>query len=95
MWHEALTDLLTLVRWAYKAALEHEAVIGLLCLAFVITMRPKLPDPFCRVEIVEWCYEWLYDALRAFVSFRSPPPPGESRTTTDITTHAVEQTPKP
>jgi hypothetical protein len=61
--------------WAYKAILEHEAVVGLFALAFIITMRPTLPSPFCRIEILEWAYEWTHDALKTFVSFRSPQQP--------------------
>lgn len=64
-------------QWLYRAALEHEAVLSLLALAFVITMRPTLPAPFCRWQALEWAYEWLHDALKAFVSFRSPQSPNQ------------------
>lgn len=67
--------MMTFLLWAYKATLEHEAVLGLLGLAFIITMRPKLPRPFCRIDCIEWAYEWTHDALKAFVSFRSPSQP--------------------
>jgi hypothetical protein len=74
---------MAIIHWAYKAALEHEAVLGLLALAFIITMRPTLPEPFCRWSVLEWSYEWLHDALAAFISFRTHPsvpnvPPGAS-----------------
>lgn len=63
---------LTALQWAYKAATEHEAILGLFVLAFIITMRPKLPAPFCKWEMLEWSYEWLRDGLLAFVNLRSP-----------------------
>lgn len=67
------TDILIhFVQWVYKSAAEHEGVISLLLLAFIITMRPKLPPPFCEWGPMEWIYEWGHDALKAFVSFRSP-----------------------
>jgi len=67
-----VTPFLAFAKWAYKAAVEHEAIIGLLVLAFVITMRAKLPNPFCNIEILEWWYEWIRDAMLAFVNLRSP-----------------------
>ena len=82
-----------LLHWVYKAAIEHEAVLGLLLLAFVVTMRPKLPSPFCNLELLEWSYEWLHDALKAFMSFRSPNPPGETTVVTDSHSHTVEKLP--
>lgn len=63
---------LAFLQWAYKAALEHEAVIGLLGLAFIITMPPRLPVPFCNAAPLEWLWEWCHNGLKAFVSFRQP-----------------------
>lgn len=81
--------------WAYKAAIEHEAVIGLLALAFVVTMPAALPWPLSRCEPLEWVWEWVRDGLKAFVSFRSPLPPGKSTSVTDTRIHSEEATPAP
>ena len=54
---------------------ENEAVISLLVLAFVVTMREELPPPFNRVSLFNWLYGWIHDALKAFVSFRAPQRP--------------------
>lgn len=58
---------------------RHAEVIGLLGLAFVVTMRDELPAPFNRVALLVWCYGWLHDALKTFVSFRGPSKPAEPR----------------
>lgn len=47
-------------------------VLSLLGLAFVVTMREELPPPFNRVAFFNWCYAWIHDALKTFVSFRGP-----------------------
>jgi hypothetical protein len=57
----------------YKFIMLHEEIIGLLSLAFVVTMRPTLPAPFDKVAIFAWFYSWLHDAMLTFVNFRSPP----------------------
>ena len=49
---------------------RHEAVLGLLALAFIVTMPEALP-PAAR-QIPAWLYGWLHDGLKTFVSFRSP-----------------------
>jgi hypothetical protein len=54
---------------------EHSAFIGLLALAFVVTMREELPSPFNRLPLLAWFYGWLHDALKTFVSFRGPKSP--------------------
>ena len=54
---------------------EHREAIALLILAFVVTMRPKLPWPFILIEPLEWVYEWSRDALLTFISMRGPHPP--------------------
>ena len=66
-------DTKAFLDWACKAILEHEAVIGLFILAFIVTMRPRLPAPFCRFEALEWMWEWFHDALKTFVNFRTEP----------------------
>ena len=53
----------------------HEAIVGLFAIAFVVTMREKLPYPFNKVETLNWFYEWLHAALSAFVNMRSPKTP--------------------
>ena len=47
-------------------------VLSLLLLAFIVNMREELPAPFNRIQAVVWLYGWLHDALKTFVSFRSP-----------------------
>ena len=59
---------------------EHREGLGLLALAAVVTMRPKLPWPFVLVEPLEWCYEWGRDALLTFISLRGPHPPSDLAT---------------
>ena len=49
-------------------------VLSLLALAFIVTMREELPPPLDRVPVLVWLYGWLHDALKTFVSFRSPAP---------------------
>jgi hypothetical protein len=61
----------------YQFLVNHEAVIGLLILAFVVTMRETLPPPFDQTPVLVWLYGWLHDALKTFVSFRTPAPPKE------------------
>ena len=51
---------------------KHSEFAMLMALAFVMTMRAKLPWPLNRVEIFNWCYEWLHDAMRAFANSRQP-----------------------
>jgi hypothetical protein len=54
----------------WQFAMDHEAVISLFGLAFVVTM-PEEP-PASVGEIPRWLYNWVHDGLKAFVSFRSP-----------------------
>ena len=51
---------------------DHEAVISLFGLAFVVTMPDDLPAPFNRAPFLVWCWNWLHTALKTFVSFRAP-----------------------
>src|SRR5579872_4002428 len=53
----------------------HTAVVSMLALAFVATMRDELPAPFNRVGVLVWCYSWLHDGLNAFINMRKPPAP--------------------
>jgi hypothetical protein len=55
---------------------RHKEGLGLLGISAVVTMRPKLPWPFCRVEALEWCYEWMREALLTLLSFKGPLPHG-------------------
>lgn len=58
--------------WIGEFASKHAEGLGLLTLAMAVTMRPKLPWPFNRVELFEWFYEWIRDGLLTFVSMRGP-----------------------
>jgi hypothetical protein len=53
---------------------RHVELLSLLALAFVVTMREELPYPLNRFAWLNWLYGWLHDALKTFVSFRSPKP---------------------
>lgn len=81
----------TLADWAYKAATEHEAVLGLVALAFIIAMPPDLPGPFNRCEPLSWAWGWLFGGLKTLISLQHP------TTQTKITeTHSVAvETPTP
>jgi hypothetical protein len=59
-------------QWIEVFATKHEEALGLFGLAMAVTMRPKLPWPFNRVEILEWLYEWVRDGLMTFISMRGP-----------------------
>lgn len=58
---------------------DHREALIMLGLAFVATMREKLPQPFCRVIAFNWLYGWLHDALKTFVSLRGPSKTGETK----------------
>ncbi len=64
---------------------RHQESLGLFALAMAVTMAEKLPWPFCRLEMLEWAYEWLRRGVMAFVSFRGPVQHSEtqSKITTD------------
>ena len=49
------------------------AVVGLLFLAFVVTMPEEPPSNLKALP--GWCYRWLRDGLKTFVSFRAPAAP--------------------
>jgi hypothetical protein len=51
-------------------------VLSLLALALIVTMREELPPPLDQIPVLVWLYGWLHDALKTFVSFRSPAPKG-------------------
>lgn len=50
----------------------HKESLTLFALAAIVTMRPKLPWPFSKVEAFEWAYEWGREALLTFISLRGP-----------------------
>jgi hypothetical protein len=52
----------------------HAAVASLFGLAVIVSMPEKLPAPLDRVAVLCWLYAWVHDALKTFVSFRSPRP---------------------
>ncbi len=51
---------------------DHGAVLGLLALAFIVTM-PDDPPANLR-DVPGWVYRWAAHGLKTFVSFRSPAP---------------------
>lgn len=51
---------------------DNGAVLSLLALAFIVTMREDLPAPLNRAAVLVWLYGWLHDGLKTFVSFRAP-----------------------
>jgi hypothetical protein len=59
---------------------DHAAVLSLLALAFICTMREQLPSPFNRIGAFNWLYGWLHDALKVFISLRGPAPQSEKKT---------------
>ena len=60
--------------WVAGFIEQHAAFFSLFALAAVVTMREELPPPFNRWPWCVWCYGWLHDALKTFVSFRAPGP---------------------
>ena len=50
----------------------HKESLLLLGMAAAVTMRPHLPWPFNKVELLEWFYGWGRDALLTWVSMRGP-----------------------
>jgi len=54
----------------YLGPLLGPGVASLAFLAFVNTM-PENPPASIR-DIPGWCYRWLHDGLKTFVSFRGP-----------------------
>lgn len=56
----------------YEFIGKHSEVLILLGLAFVMTMPSVLPWPFNRVDVLNWAYAWMHDALRAFANSRQP-----------------------
>jgi hypothetical protein len=56
---------------------QHEAVLSLFALAFIVTMPAELPEGWANIP--DWLYGWLHDGLKAFVSFRSPKAPTEPK----------------
>jgi hypothetical protein len=55
----------------------HEAVLGLVALAFIVTMPEELPSGWR--DIPDWLYGWLHNGLKTFVSFRSPSSPAKEK----------------
>ena len=51
---------------------QHQAVLSLAALAFIVTMPEELPEGWA--DIPDWLYGWLHTGLKTFVSFRSPKP---------------------
>lgn len=43
-------------------------------MAMIVTMRPKLPWPFSKVEVLEWSYEWVREGLATLLSLKGPLP---------------------
>ena len=74
--------------WEFCTA--HEAVLSLLALAFIVTMREELPDSLG--DLPDWLYGWLHDALKAFVSFRTPNQPTQKELDKQVPPVAVETT---
>jgi len=50
---------------------KHQEGLALLALAFIVTMRDGLPYPFNKVDLLNWCYAWLHDALKTLANMRS------------------------
>ena len=61
------------IQSAWQFVQEHEAVLSLLGLAFVVTMPEELPSPFNKVPLIVWGWRWLHEGMRTFVNFRTPP----------------------
>lgn len=61
--------------WVSGIISAHLAVVSLLALAFVATMREELPKPFKDWPLCAWWYGWLHDGLKAFINMRTPTPP--------------------
>ena len=57
-------------------AQEHKESLTLFAMAAIVTMRKTLPWPFCKVDALEWSYEWLRDALATLLSLKGPLPHG-------------------
>jgi hypothetical protein len=55
---------------------DHGAVLGLLALAFIVTMPDEPPANLRAVP--GWLYRWMALAGKTFVSFRSPKPKVEA-----------------
>jgi len=66
--------MLALIHWAYKAALEHEALVSLVTLAFIIAMPDNLPDPFAKCQPLAWAWGWLHGGLKTLISLQHPAP---------------------
>lgn len=70
---ELLKQLCACAKELYGFAAMHEAIVSLFLLAFIVTMPPDVPALSVKAAI-RWLYGWLHDALKTFVSFRSPSP---------------------
>jgi len=62
-------------------ATEHREGLMLFGMAGIVTMRKSLPWPFRKIEPLEWCYEWLRDALLTLLNMKGhAPQPAEPPT---------------
>ena len=69
---------------------KHQEAIGLFAMSSIVTMRKTLPWPFNRVETLEWCYEWLRDALMTLLSLKGPLPHGPESQSSDRVVKAAD-----
>lgn len=91
---ESTSNIKLVLDWLYKAATEHEAVIGLVALAFIIAMPPALPGWIGRVETLQWGWKWMRDGLINLVSLQHPKPQQSTVTETQTRSVSVETTPR-
>ena len=66
---------------------RHEEILSLYAYMLVVTMRPKLPWPFNKVDCFNWIYEWQREAL---VSLFTKLRPGDANTDTTTKRESVE-----
>ncbi len=64
-----------LLSFLSQAVTAHKELLALFALAAIVTMRDELPAPLNKVQFFVWCYAWIHDALKTFVSLRGPQPP--------------------
>lgn len=69
---------------------HHKEFLELFGLASAVTMRKTLPWPFNKIEILEWSYEWLRDALLTLVSLKGPVPHGHEAQSSERVTQSPD-----
>lgn len=75
--------------WAAASAFaqRHSEFLSIYAYMLVVTMRPKLPWPFNKIDSLNWFYEWQRDAL---VSLFEKLRPGASNADMQTTRRMVE-----